>query len=125
MFSLNKKNKFNLESPLGTIIGNNTTFKGSINSEEMIRIDGTFEGDITTSSDLIVGPTGIVNAQINAKNAIISGTITGNADIEEKIHIMPNAKFYGDIKSTNLIIEEGAIFKGSNTVKDNSQPDSE
>ena len=125
MLNFSKKTKFKLESPLGTIIGNNTTFKGSIDSQEMIRIDGTFEGDITTASDLIVGSTGIVNAQIKAKNAIISGTITGNADIEDKIHIMQNARFYGDIKSTNLIIEEGAFFKGSNAVKNDNLQDNE
>ncbi len=71
------------------------------------------EGDIVTSSEIVIGETGNVKAQIKAKNARIGGTVTGNMEISERLELLASAKLIGDIKAGTLIIGEGAIFKGA------------
>jgi len=55
-----------------SIIGQNTSVKGSLTSSGALRIDGQFEGDVTTTADLIVGETGVVTAQVAARNAVVA-----------------------------------------------------
>lgn len=96
-----------------TVIGKDTVFKGSISSNSGLRVDGQMEGDITTTSDVIIGPAGNAKAQITARNAIIAGRVTGNLDITEKLELASTATLHGDIKVGILVIAEGAVYKGS------------
>lgn len=96
-----------------TIIGKDTQFKGTIKAAGTIRIDGQVEGEITTKGDIIVGETGAIKAQIQARSATIAGSVLGNADITDKLELTSTAKLNGDIKTGVLIIGEGAVFKGA------------
>ena len=82
-------------------------------SNGALRIDGEFEGEISTTADLIIGEAGKVKATISAKNAMIAGAVTGNMDVRDKLELMPSAKVVGDLKVGTLIIGEGAVFKGN------------
>ena len=100
-----------------TIIGQSTTIKGSLSSSGSLRIDGQFDGDVNTTGDLIVGETARIKAQINVRNAVIAGTITGNMDVSEKLELYPTARVIGDLKVGTLIVGEGAVFKGNCEMK--------
>lgn len=97
---------------LETIIGQGTQFKGTLHSKGGIRIDGELEGDVNTATELVIGDTGQVRAQVKARNATVAGVITGNVEIVEKLELLPSGKIYGDIKVGTLIIGEGATFRG-------------
>src|SRR6267154_2306782 len=60
-----------------TIIAAGVSIKGTMSFQKLIRIDGTFEGELISSGKLIVGPTGSVKANINLEEAFISGKFTG------------------------------------------------
>lgn len=111
MFGSNKKT-LNTVGEIETIIGKNTSIKGTISSKGTIRIDGQFEGDINTTGNLMVGDNAKITAQLKALNATIAGRINGNIDISEKLELLSNAQIYGDIKAGILMISEGAIFRG-------------
>lgn len=96
-----------------TIIGQDTQFKGTITAGGTIRIDGQVEGEVVAKGDIVIGETGVVKAQIQARNATIAGSLTGNADVSDKLELTPTAKLYGDIKTGILSIGEGAVFKGA------------
>lgn len=96
-----------------TVIGKDTVFKGSISSNSGIRVDGQMDGDITTTSDVIIGQTGNARVHITARNAMVAGRVFGNMDVTEKLELTPTATLEGDIKVGILVIGEGAVFKGS------------
>ena len=108
-----KKQSVSSSDPVGTIIGSDASFKGSINSQGTIRVDGQHEGDITTAGDLVVGENGQLKAKIKARSAIIAGKIEGNVEVADKLELLPTAKIYGDIKVGKLTINEGAVFDGA------------
>lgn len=107
-----KKNT-NFSDQVETIIGQNTSVKGSLSTSGALRIDGEFDGDVSTSADLIVGESGRIKATVAARNAVVAGIITGNMDIGDKLELLPTAKVVGDLKVGSLIIGEGAVFKGN------------
>lgn len=103
---------------LYTILGEGTVFEGSMTIPHNIRIEGVFKGRIETSEEIIVGETGMVNADIKAKSAIIGGKIVGNLMVEDRVEIEAKASLIGDLKAKDLIINEGAIFHGNCSMYD-------
>ena len=94
------------------IISQNTAINGNISINGCTRIDGVIDGTLAVDNDLFIGESGNIRATVYAKNATISGQVTGNISCKERLELTSNAKVHGDIKCTTLIIAEGAIFRG-------------
>lgn len=97
---------------IDTVIGKNTELKGTIKSTGTVRVDGTFEGEIETTSDLVIGEEGIVRAQVKAVTVIIAGNLEGDIDCQGRLELVPTGTLVGNAKAGILVIEEGATFKG-------------
>lgn len=95
-----------------TVIGPGTVFEGTIKATGIVRIDGKLTGSVETSGDIIVGDQGNVQADVSANNITIAGKIHGNVTAKEKTSLLHKAFVEGDIDTKNIIIEEGAVFKG-------------
>ncbi len=95
-----------------TVIGENVSIKGTLSFETLLRIDGTFEGDLESGGDLIVGPKGYVKAHIDLKNALIAGKVEGNITVKEKLALRGRAEVRGDITAPLLSIDEGVSIIG-------------
>ncbi|VBB07499.1 polymer-forming cytoskeletal [Lucifera butyrica] len=100
-----------------TLIGQGTQFKGTITVKGAIRIDGGFEGDLVTASNVIVGETSQIRALVKAQKATVAGMVNGNMEIVDKLELLPTARVTGDVKVGTLIVGEGAIFKGACEMK--------
>jgi cytoskeletal protein CcmA (bactofilin family) len=96
------------------VLGKSVMVKGQIFSREDLTIDGEVEGTVELQENrLTVGPNGRVQATVKAREIVVLGTIHGNVEASEKIDIRKEAKLVGDIKTTRIVIEDGAYFKGS------------
>lgn len=95
-------------------LGKNVTIKGQIFAREDLTIDGEVEGTIECHDHrLTIGPNARVQASLKAREIIIHGSIQGNVEATDKIDIKREAKLVGDIKTSRIVIEDGAYFKGS------------
>jgi len=96
------------------VIGKSVAIKGQIYSREDLTIDGEVEGSVELQEHrLTIGPHGRVQAGIKAREMIVLGTVHGNVEVTDKIDIRKDAKLVGDIKTSRIVIEDGAYFKGS------------
>ena len=96
------------------IIGKSVMIKGQIFSREDLTIDGEVDGSVELQEHrLTVGPHGKLQAGVKAREIVVLGTIHGNVEASDKIHIRKEAKLVGDIKTARIEIEDGAYFKGS------------
>jgi len=94
------------------VIGEGTIIKGDIQSSGDLRVDGTIEGVVHTKSKFVLGNSGKVTGDINARNADISGSVKGNVMIGEILYLKSSARINGDIETVKLIIESGGEFNG-------------
>ena len=95
-------------------VGKSVIVKGQIFSREDLYVDGEVEGTIEVQEHrLTVGPNGKVQANVKAKEIIVQGTVHGNMEAGDKIDIRKEAKLVGDLRTTRIVIEDGAYFKGS------------
>ncbi len=104
--------KTDSEEKIETIIGQETILQGTIKTKGSIRVDGKLEGGILEASGVIIGVTGQVQGDINAKSVIVGGKVTGNITSTHNLEIKSKAQVYGDIHTAVLSISEGAIFEG-------------
>ena len=98
----------------GTSIGHTIKLKADISGDEDLRIDGELEGRIELpKSNVFIGPSGKVTADVQARSIVIEGRIHGNLEASEKIDIRKTGTLEGDIVTVGISIEEGAMFRGS------------
>jgi len=109
---------------IGAFLGSNSEFEGGLTFQGTIRIDGRYKGNISVDGTLIAGPTGKVEAEINASKMIINGEVTGNMTAEKNIEVHASGKVYGNLVARTVTIHEGAVFQGhchSGEKQDNQQ----
>ena len=94
------------------MIGVGTTIEGNISSNENIRFDGILIGNLSTKGKVFIGQTGKVTGEIRCKNCEVEGVIEGKVHIDELLSLRSMSKIYGEIKTSQLAIEPGAILTG-------------
>jgi cytoskeletal protein CcmA (bactofilin family) len=98
---------------LNTVVGTGSVLEGQFEVQEGIRVDGTLKGTLTSSGALVVGTSGLVEAEmIRVKEANIAGRVRGTVEAEFRVKLESSAEVIGDIRAQVLVIEEGAILKG-------------
>ena len=93
-------------------LGKETVFEGKMTFEGVFRLDGRFEGQIFDSGALIVGETAVVKGKIGVNSIIINGLLEGEVNAKGRTEIHSTGKFYGNIVTPVLTINEGGIFEG-------------
>lgn len=106
---------------LNGFLDHGSSFKGELEFEDTMRIDGRFNGKITSKNELIVGDSAQIEGDIHVGRIAISGTVTGKIVADQRVEIHRNGKVYSDIDTPALIIEEGAIFQGNCVMGDRSK----
>ncbi len=102
---------------LSTIIGKDSTFTGTMEVKGTLRVDGKVKGKIVVDETVSIGSTGEVEADIEAKTVVVSGTVVGNIHSSDKTEMQAKAKVIGDLVTKSIVIEQGAIFHGSCQMK--------
>jgi len=105
-------------------IGKAVMIKGQIFSREDLVIDGEIEGTVEAHDHRVtVGPNGKVQSSVKAREIVVLGGIHGNVEATDKIDIRKDARLVGDIKTSRIVIEDGAYFKGSiDIIKPDAKP---
>src|SRR5438105_11240911 len=95
-------------------LGSSLHLKGEISGNEDLDIDGAVEGLVHIDErKLTVGATAKLTADIIAGAVIVYGSVQGNVRGKGKIEIKKNGSVNGDLTTAQIIIEDGAYFKGS------------
>jgi cytoskeletal protein CcmA (bactofilin family) len=112
--------KDNLETPpdkVNTLIGKDTLLKGTLESKGSLRIDGRMEGQIDNKGDFFVGESGVVAADLKARNVTIAGRFDGSIEAGGRLELKRTAVAKGTFKASTLHVEDGAVLDGSMEMK--------
>jgi len=81
-----------------------------------LRVNGRFEGKTLQAEQLYVGATGKIKTNIRAVSVIVEGMIIGNVEASSRVMLLPTARILGNIKTPELIIQNGVILEGQVTI---------
>ena len=101
------------------LISSGTDITGDVKSSGDLRIDGTLNGNLNTKGKVVIGPTGRVNGEVVCKNSEVSGMVEGKIIVNQLLILKISSKIFGDIVTSKLSIEPGAIFSGNCKMSDN------
>ena len=107
MFQLN-----NMKNNMSSILGPEVEINGDVKVAGDLLIYGKVNGNIISKGAVNTAKGSIVNGDIMAKNASISGQVEGNLVIGEKVILGKNSYLTGNLKAAIITIEEGAKFDG-------------
>jgi cytoskeletal protein CcmA (bactofilin family) len=94
-------------------IGKSLVIKGEVTGSESLYIDGRVEGSINLPGNRVtVGRNGVVNANINAREIVVTGKVRGNLVASDRVDIRNEGSLTGDVIAQRISIEDGAFFKG-------------
>lgn len=95
-----------------TIIGPDASFKGELTFEKGLRLQGRFEGKISSPGRLHVAKEAKMQADVEAGAIVVEGEVRGNLTAADRVELKQSARYEGDLVASKLVVEEGAVFSG-------------
>ena len=96
-----------------SIVAAGMTITGDIESNGVVKVEGTIEGTIRCARQVLVGRQGRVKGDIQTREAVIGGRVDGTITGAERVEIQSSAVVSGDIHAKSLVVVEGAQLNGS------------
>ena len=87
-----------------TIITSCMKVTGNLDGSDTIHIDGHVIGNITVSNTLVIGKSGMVEGDIEAKHVIINGELKGTIKCEN-LEVMQTGKVSRYIEAKHLVLD--------------------
>ena len=102
----------NPDNDFPTTIGPDAFFKGHLKFEKGARLLGRFEGEISSTGELVVAQGARINADVKVDSIRIDGELKGNLNVAAKVQLSSSGRVEGDIQASRLEVAEGAVLIG-------------
>ena len=118
---LRKKIKNSLQSSFFpadslSMIASNMHITGNVTAGHDMRIDGSIDGNVNCKAKVVIGRAAIINGNVQAENADVFGTVTGNISTNDLLSLKSKCTINGDLTVGRLDIEPDAGFNGNCTM---------
>lgn len=98
---------------ISAFMGPGSEFEGRLHFSGAVRLDGRIVGSIESEGLLVIGPGGVIEADVEVDTAIVSGQVRGDITAATRIELRPPAKVYGTLSAPSVIIQDGVVFEGA------------
>ena len=95
------------------LIAAGTSLEGTLSAKDDIRVSGSLKGTLKVEGKAIVAQEGHIEGEIIAADADIAGSVQGDISVKGRLVLKSTARIEGTIKTTRLIVEEGATIDGT------------
>ncbi|MBP5474481.1 MAG: polymer-forming cytoskeletal protein [Bacteroidales bacterium] len=111
------------ESSSLSLISQETEIQGDIISNGNIRIDGSLTGTLKAKGKVVIGPSSKIKGDIQCETSEVSGTIDGDIVVSQLLSLKSTSKLFGNIETSKLTIEPGAVLTGTCKMTDLNNTD--
>lgn len=94
------------------VLGASASVRGELKAEGGIRVDGAFEGVLESQSNVIIGESANVVADVAGFHITVAGRVVGDITAVGRLEILATGYVRGDVHAASLLIEEGGTFHG-------------
>ena len=95
-----------------TIIAAGTVIAGRIEGAEDIDLFGRIEGSLKLKGALKIDEKARADADLEVTRLEVRGILVGNVTASEAIELFPSARVIGDLVASQVVVREGARFRG-------------
>lgn len=101
-----------LEDKLRIAIGKGINVSGKLSFAEPVRIEGTFRGELSSVSLIVVAEEARVEGRVRAQRLVVLGELNGDIYDAGQVVFGPTARVQANVETGSLAIYEGALFEG-------------
>jgi len=103
-----------MKDSVASRLGANLHMKGEITGSEDLLIGGSVGGLVQLDErKLTIGKTAKVTADIIVGEVLVYGIVKENVRAKSRIEIKKDRSVDGDLNTAQIMVEDGAVFKGS------------
>ena len=95
-----------------SVIDAHLSIQGDIATDGTVRVDGRIDGTLHRADTLIIGAGGAVIGNIEAREVVVGGELTGDLSLRGRVEIQKTATVRGDIRAAAVGLEEGGTVHG-------------
>jgi cytoskeletal protein CcmA (bactofilin family) len=95
-----------------TVVGSETRISGEVRGEEDLVVRGRIDGRMQLTQTLTVDKGATVQADVDVRHLVVSGTVIGAIVASESVKLTSTARVVGDLASPRVIMEAGAAYRG-------------
>lgn len=93
-------------------VGPTANFKGDLECDGVVKIDGVFQGSLKTPSNVIISEKGRADAHIEAQNVSISGQAKGSILAKGRLEILSTGRVWADVTVSSFLLDDGGKLHG-------------
>ena len=97
---------------INTLVGEGSSFKGDITVHGYFRVDGDFQGAITTEGRILVSPSGRVKGTLTGRDIVVGGVVKGDLYASERITLLATALVIGNVYAPRIRADRGVLVEG-------------
>jgi cytoskeletal protein CcmA (bactofilin family) len=101
---------------INSIVGPGTFFRGHVELNGLLRVDGDFSGSIKTAGRVIIGQAGRADCAVEAGSVVVGGLFRGEIFASEKVVLLASSVVIGSIVAPRLVVETGVVLNASFSV---------
>jgi cytoskeletal protein CcmA (bactofilin family) len=95
-----------------SVIDAHLSIQGDIATDGTVRVDGRIDGTLHRADTLIIGAGGVLIGNIEAREVVVGGELTGDLSVRGRVEIQKTATVRGDIRAAAVGLEEGGTVHG-------------
>lgn len=105
-----------------SVVDEHLVVRGDLTTQGTVRIDGRVEGTVHRADTIIIGASGVVVGDIEAREVIVAGSVEGDVSAEVRIEVQATASVRGDVRASALMLHEGGKVNGHFIVDRTERP---
>jgi cytoskeletal protein CcmA (bactofilin family) len=95
-----------------SIIASDMTVIGDLETDGVVRIEGTIRGTVKVGSQVLVAQGAVIEGDLHTQEAVIAGQVSGAIHASERVELQATAMVLGDILTPRISIVEGGRVTG-------------
>ena len=103
------------------VIGPTANFRGDLECDGIVKVDGTLHGSIKTVGNVIVSREAQVDAHIEAQNVSVSGQAKGSILAKGRLEILTTGRVWADVTVSSFLLDDGGKLHGNLHMYDTGQ----
>ncbi|HTT67254.1 MAG TPA: polymer-forming cytoskeletal protein [Gemmatimonadales bacterium] len=112
-----------------SIVGAGMVVRGDLETDSVVKIEGTVDGHVRASTQVLVAKGGVVHGDIETAEVIVGGVVNGAIRARGRVEVQAGASIEGDITTLRISVAEGGTLNGhvkmgdGSLLQENRRPD--
>lgn len=98
---------------IGTVIGADACFEGTLTTRASVCIEGTFRGQLQSEGHVVLNRNGVLEADVEAQYLSVNGSVTGNLRALKQLDVGETGVIHGDVEAASVTIAKGGVLEGT------------